>query len=102
MRHDPTHSDAYYLRALMLSEERETFLAQRELQAALYYNRDHLLSLLMLGMIYTGSGDLPKAHRIWQRVRTLVCKLPPEQPISVLSELTAGQVLNMLTDRLEN
>lgn len=102
VRHDPTHSDAYYLRALMLSEERETFLAQRELQAALYYNRDHLLSLLMLGMIYTGSGDLPKAHRIWQRVRTLVCKLPPEQPISVLSELTAGQVLNMLTDRLEN
>lgn len=101
LRCDPTHSDAYYLRALMLIEEREEFLAQKELQAALYYNRDHIPSLLMMGMIHLSSGDLPKAHRIWQRVRALAQKLHPEQPISVLSELTAGQVLSMLEDQLE-
>jgi chemotaxis protein methyltransferase CheR len=102
LRFDPTHSDAYYLRAVMLSEEREPHLAHRELQAALYYQRDHLPALLMMGMFALNAGDIPRAHRIWQRVRGLAQQLAADQRISVLSELTAGQVLNMLANQLES
>jgi len=101
LRFDPTHSDAYYLRAVMLSEEHQPHLAQKELQAALYYQRDHLPALLMMGMLALSTGNLPKAHRIWQRVRALAQRLEAHQPISATSELTAGQVLSMLANQLE-
>lgn len=101
LRADPTLSDAHYLRAVIFNEQLEASQAERSLQAALYYHRDHLPSLLMWGLLLLQRGDLPRAHKIWERARTYAADRPVDDLLSDVSEMSVGQMLGMLAAQLD-
>jgi chemotaxis protein methyltransferase CheR len=99
---DPTYGDAYYLRAVILNEQGKVDDVGRGLQAALYYQRDHLLAMLLMGTLHLQTGDIPKAHKIWGRGRDIALKQSAEANISDFSEMTVGQYISLLNSQLDS
>lgn len=97
---DPLLADAHYLRALLYREDGQIEPALQSLRAALYANRSHVLAGYMLGTLYMQSGDFERAVKFWENARHALLVLPPQQPLSDLSELTAGRLNALITEQL--
>ncbi|MBZ0302401.1 MAG: hypothetical protein K8J31_21825 [Anaerolineae bacterium] len=90
LRIDTMLGDAHYLRAALYLENGERARAERALRAALYCQRDHPLATFLMGILYAQAGDLPRASRAWRLAQALASALPPQAPISDLSDMTAA------------
>jgi chemotaxis protein methyltransferase CheR len=101
LKADATFSDAYYLKAVIFNEQSKIDDMSKMLQATLYYHRDHMLGILLLGTLYTQEGDIGRAYKLWRRGREVALKLNPNDPIADFSEMTIGQYLNLLNSRLD-
>jgi predicted Zn-dependent protease len=98
---NPLLADGYYLRALLYMEENETEAASRALHAALYCHRYHPLALFMLGNILGQNGQIARATRYWETTRQAISHLPPDDPVSDISNTTAGQLDAMARQQLD-
>jgi chemotaxis protein methyltransferase CheR len=99
---DSLNADAHYLRALLLLEENKKGDARKEVEAALYCRPTHPLALLMMGNLHAQAGELKRAHRAWEKARTAASILPPNSPISDLSDLTASGLDALIGHRLHD
>ncbi|NWF68055.1 MAG: hypothetical protein HXY40_03125 [Chloroflexi bacterium] len=100
LRLDPMLADAHYLRGMLLMEEGQKGEAERTLQGALYCRPTHVLSLFMLGNLQAQQGELKRAYRTWEKARALVKGLPPDEPVSDLSDLTAAGLEALIGHRV--
>ena len=99
---NPLLADGYYLRALLFMEENDTNSARKALNAALYCRRYHPLALFMLGNVHAQTGELKRAMRYWETTRRAIAHLSPEDPVSDISPITAGQLTSMAGQHLED
>ncbi len=102
LRRTPMLADAHYLRAMLAleSEPPDPAAAARSLRAALYCEPDHALAALMLGNLHERQGEADRARKAWQRAIRAATTLPPEAQVSDLSDITAGDFVAMLNNRL--
>ncbi len=99
---DTMLADAYYLRATLYLESGERIAAEEAVRAALYCQRDHPLATFMLGNLYAQSGDQLRACRAWETARDLIRDLPPETPVSDLSDMTAATFGTFIQTQLDS
>ncbi len=88
----PLDANAHYLRAVLHMAVGNDTEAAKALRAALYSQPNHLLAILMLHNI----SPPQKAARLRTRGLRLAAELPPEKPVSDLSDLTADAVTRLL------
>ncbi|MFN8376850.1 MAG: CheR family methyltransferase [Anaerolineae bacterium] len=93
---DPLSADAHYLRGLLLLEENKKDDARKALDAALYCRPTHPLGLLFMGNLYAQSGELKRAHRLWEKARSAIASLPPDSHFSDLSDLTVSGFIALI------
>lgn len=101
LKEDPSYGDAHYLRAVIHNENGRHDGTVKSLQAALYYQREHLPSMLLLGNLLVQKGDLPRAHRLWTKARDAASKMPEDMFISDFSEVTAQQYIGLMNSQLD-
>ncbi|MBZ0295427.1 MAG: hypothetical protein K8L99_22900 [Anaerolineae bacterium] len=101
LHHEPLWADAYYLRAVLFLEEEHPGLAQEALRSALYCQQDHMLSALLLGLLYLREGDSARAARLWEKARQAAADLPPDAYISDMSDFTGSNFIQLINDQLE-
>jgi chemotaxis protein methyltransferase CheR len=94
--------DAYYLRATLHLEAGQQNAAEQALRAALYCQRNHPLATFALGNLYAQNGDHLRASRAWESARELIHKLPPEMPVSDLSDMTAATFGTFIQTQLDS
>ena len=102
LKNNAMFGDAYYLRATLHLETGEQSAAEEDLRAALYCQRNHPLATFMLGNVYAQHGDVDRATRTWEIARELVNKLPPETPVSDLSDMTATTFSTFIQSQLDS
>lgn len=98
---NPLLADGYYLRALLYMEEDEIADASKALHAALYCHRYHPLALFMLGNILGQNGQIARATRYWETARQAISHVPSDDPVSDISNTTAGQLDAMARQQLD-
>lgn len=101
MQREPLLADAHYIRALLLLEQQEMADAQEALRAALYCNRNHIMAADLLGTLRARAGDLPDAYRLWRNARRALSAYAPQDYISDFSDMTAGALDALLSERLD-
>jgi chemotaxis protein methyltransferase CheR len=101
LRIDALAADAHYLRGMLLMEDGKRDEARKALDAALYCRPTHPLALFMLGNLHAQAGELKRAHRVWEKVRSIVATLPSDKPVSDLSDLTASGLDALVGHRIE-
>lgn len=101
LKEDPAYGDAHYLRAVIHNENGRQEVTVKSLQAALYYQREHLPSMLLLGNLLVQKGDLPRAHKLWAKARDAASRLPEDVFISDFSEVTAQQYIGLMNSQLD-
>lgn len=101
LHHAPLCADAHYLRAVLLLEEEQPEVAQQTLRSALYCQQDHLLATFLLGWLYLRGGNLARAKRTWEKARQVAGRLPADEYISDLSDLTGASLTHLLNDQIE-
>jgi chemotaxis protein methyltransferase CheR len=94
-------SDAHYLRAALFLEAGQPALAEEALRAALYCRRDHPLATFLMGNLLAQAGDHQRANRAWLAARALVSALPPEAPVSDLSDLSAAAFDTLIQSQID-
>jgi chemotaxis protein methyltransferase CheR len=97
---DPLLADAHYLRGVLYHEDGQLEAARQALRAALYARRTHALAGYTLGTLYAGEGEFDRAVKLWENARSAISGLPPEQPLSDISELTAGRLNALISEQL--
>lgn len=102
LHHNPMLADAHYLRANLFLEESKDIEAIAALRAALYCERDHLLTMLTLGGLYARDGDTARAVRLWERARHLAAGLPAGEPVSALSDLNASGFSALIQSQIQS
>jgi chemotaxis protein methyltransferase CheR len=95
LRLDALLADAHYVRGVVCLEEGDTAEGQKALHQALYCAPDHTLAAFTLAGSLAKTGDLARARREWERARRLAAKLPPDAPVSIFGDLTAGQIVSL-------
>ncbi len=99
---DPTSGDAHYLRGVIYNEQGDLATVERSMQSALYYQRNHLPSMLLLGTIYLQRGDIPKAHKLWHKARQIAAQHNDEEFMSDFSEMSIEQYVSLLNSQLDD
>lgn len=97
---NPLLADAHYIKALIHSEQSQTDQQIRALKAALYCQRDHILSAYMLGTAYARQGNLSAAYRQWRKAQRSLLKLDSADFVSDLTDLRARTLLSLLNEQL--
>lgn len=97
----PFLADAHYLLALLQLEQGNDSAARTSVRAALYAQPRHVLALLLSGDLYMRAGDYDHATSVWSRVRELAAALPTEDYLSDAANVTAGQLVTLMNNRLD-
>jgi chemotaxis protein methyltransferase CheR len=100
LRLDSLYADAYYLRGILLLDTGREEAAE-SFRAALYCQRGHALSAMILGTLYLRGEDKTRARRTWETALESLEGVPAEARISDLSDMTAGAVIAFLKNQLE-
>jgi chemotaxis protein methyltransferase CheR len=98
---NPLLADGYYLRALLFMEEDETDAARQALNGALYCDRYHPLALFMLGNVLAQMGQIRRATRYWETAHRAIAHIPSDDPVSDISNMSAGQLDAMVQKHLD-
>jgi Tfp pilus assembly protein PilF len=101
LRIDSLQADAHYLRGLLHLEVGKTDAAREALRAALYCKRGHTLAAMILGHLYTQSGENDRARRIWEEALHTLNGLGPDTPVSDISDITAGAASAFISAQLQ-
>ena len=97
---EPLLADGHYLRALLHMEGGDVNAAQTSLRAALYCERNHPLASFMLGNIHAQTGKIKRATRFWENAHLAISDLEADDPISDISNTTAGQIEALVSEQL--
>jgi chemotaxis protein methyltransferase CheR len=90
------NADAHYLKGVLYLEQGETEQAAEALRSALYCQPGHPLASIILGNLYLQTSQADKAQRIWTTALETLQPMSPEAPVSDLSDMTAGSIINFL------
>lgn len=101
LRNAPMLADAHYLLALIQQERGEVDKARRSLEAALYCQRDHALSLWMLGVDYAQSGDQARAMQQWRQAMNALQERSAEDYLSDLSDWRVSDLSALLQEKFD-
>jgi chemotaxis protein methyltransferase CheR len=97
LRQDRLLADAYYLRSMIYREAGDTTQAETALRAALYCQRDHVLTLYTLGKALAEAND-PRASQLWQQLSIILMRHPADAFISDYSDLRVGRLRELLDE----
>lgn len=100
LRWDPLHADAHYLKGVLYLETGRAEPGKDALRSALYCQPGHPLAAMILGNLYMRVDEVERARRTWETALEHLFDLPPDQPISALSDLTAASVTDFLRAQL--
>ncbi len=86
---NPLCADAHYLKGMLYLDGNHESAAQNAFRSALYCQKGHPLTALVLGNLYTYASDKTRARRVWAAaLETLDGQ--PDQLVSDLNDLTVG------------
>lgn len=97
----PFVADAHYLLALLHLEQDHESEARNSIRAGLYCQPQHVLTLMLSGDLYMRHGDYEHAAGAWSQVRTLADMLAEDEFLSPVANVTAGQILTLIRNRLD-
>jgi chemotaxis protein methyltransferase CheR len=98
LRQDRLLADAYYLRSMMHREAGENAQAETALRAALYCQRDHVLTLYSLGKTLAEAGDNARATQLWQQLQLLLQHRSADAFASDYSDVRVGRLRELLDE----
>ncbi len=98
--YDPLLADAHYLRAMLYWEAGELDDAGESLRATLYAQRNHPLASWMMGDYQAKLGKPDRAVHHWGNAQRAIKPLLPECPVCVVSPILAGQLSDILSEKL--
>jgi chemotaxis protein methyltransferase CheR len=98
LRQDRLLADAYYLRSMIHREAGDKAQAEAALRAALYCQRDHILTLYNLGTVLEEAGDTAHAAQLWQQLQRVLRDRPAEAFLSDYSDLRVGRLRELLDE----
>lgn len=100
--YNPLLADAHYVRAMLHWETGQMTQAEESLRAALYSQRNHPLASWMMGDYQQKIGADARAAHHWQNAQRAIKPLLPECPVCVVSPMLAGQLGDILAEKLKN
>lgn len=100
--YNPLLADAHYMRAMLHWEAGQMGQAEESLRAALYSQRNHPLASWMMGDYQHKMGAEARAVHHWLNAQRAIKPLLPECPICVVSPMLAGQLGDILAEKLKN
>jgi chemotaxis protein methyltransferase CheR len=100
VRQQPSSAEAHYLHALLLAEAGRERDAAATFRRALYFRGDFALAALGLGLTLSRLGDVAAARRALLRARSIVGRLPPDEPVACGEGERAGGVLSTIDVQL--
>jgi chemotaxis protein methyltransferase CheR len=100
--YNPLLADAHYMRAMLHWEAGQMTQAEESLRATLYSQRNHPLASWMMGDYQHKIGADARAVHHWQNAQRAIKPLLPECPICVVSPMLAGQLGDILAEKLKN
>jgi lipopolysaccharide biosynthesis regulator YciM len=96
---NPLQADAHYLKGMLYLESHQQAAAEDAFKSALYCQKGHPLTAVMLGNLYAQSGDVDKARRIWTAALENL-NGNPKAPVSDLSDLTVDAMRELLQNQI--
>lgn len=96
LRLNSLNADAHYLKGVLYLEQGEMEQAAEALRSALYCQPGHPLASIILGNLYLQTSQADKAQRIWTTALEALQSLSPDAPVSDLSDMTVGSVVDFL------
>jgi chemotaxis protein methyltransferase CheR len=100
--YNPLMADAHYVRAMLHWEAGEMDEAGESLRSALYSQRNHPLASWMMGDYFAKLNKPDRAVHHWQNAQRAIKPLLPECPVCVVSPMLAGQLGEILAEKLKN
>lgn len=95
LNENPLQADAHYLKGMLYLESHQPAAAEDAFKSALYCQKGHPLTAIILGNIYLQSGVAEKARRTWtSALENLNGK--PDDPVANISDLTVSALREML------
>lgn len=91
------HADAHYVKGLIQLEQEDEDNAVQSFSAAIYCQRKHALSAMMLGNIYQGRRDYFKAERHWRNALQAMSGKAETDYVSDMSDMTVARLRGMLS-----
>ncbi len=101
LRVNSLSADAYYLKGVLALEANQTHAALEALRSALYCQPGHPLAAMILGNLHVRDGDIQRARRTWEGALLFLEKLPPDEAVSDLSDLTNAGIGEFLRDQIQ-
>jgi chemotaxis protein methyltransferase CheR len=102
LRLNPLLADAHYLKGVLYLENEKVAEGKDALRAALYCQQGHPLAALALGHCYVREHEIRRARSLWQEARDLLTALPPDSPLSDITDMTPAEMIAVLTAQIEN
>ena len=99
LNENPMQADAHYLKGLLYLESQQQATAEDAFKSALYCQKGHPLTAVMLGNLYAQSGAVDKARRIWTAALENLDG-HPKAPVSDLSDLTVSAMRELLQGQI--
>jgi chemotaxis protein methyltransferase CheR len=96
---NPLQADAHYLKGMLYLESHQQAAAEDAFRSALYCQKGHPLTAVMLGNMYAQLGAVDKARRIW-RAALENLEGNPKAPVSDLSDLTVDAMRELLQNQI--
>jgi len=96
---NPLQADAHYLKGMLYLESHQPAAAEDAFKSALYCQKGHPLTAVMLGNLYAQSGAGDKARRIWTAALENLDG-NPKAPVSDLSDLTVDAMRELLQNQI--
>lgn len=100
--YDPLLADAHYIRAMLHWEANEMDDVGESLRATLYAQRNHPLASWMMGDYQARLGKPDRALHHWSNAQRAIKPLLPECPVCVVSPMLAGQLSDILAQKLSD
>lgn len=100
--YNPLLADAHYIRAMLHWEAGRMGQAEESLRASLYAQRNHPLASWMMGDYQHKIGARGRAIHHWLNAQRAIKPLLPECPVCVVSPMLAGQLGDILAEKLKN
>jgi len=89
----PDSLDGYYLLAMICQATHKEALAAEALRKTLFLDRNFVMGHWSLGVLYGKLGKAKAAQRHLKQVRSLLDKMPENQPVAYSEGQTVGRIL---------
>lgn len=99
LNENPLQADAHYLKGMLYLESHQQAAAEDAFKSALYCQKGHPLTAIMLGNLYAQSRAVDKARRIWTAALENL-NGDSQAPISDLSDLTVENMRQLLENQI--